>query len=242
MTERLPLEKLVLSTLETIDPSTIADEPVRQTMQILLNRIEQLEAELKTVKEENQQLRDENNRLKGEQGKPDIKAKNKKGFASNHDSEKERKTPKKHDKSSKNSSIIIDRTEILHYPQEKLPPDAQFKGYDEVVVREIKLETNNVLFRKEKYYSPTLGKTYLAELPPGYDGEFGPEIKALVISLYYGSNVTQGKLLEFLGDIGIYMSAGYLSNLLIRDKKRLLSKIGTLSLLPLDFQISKDSI
>jgi uncharacterized protein (UPF0335 family) len=66
MTERLPLEKLVLSTLETIDPSTIADESVRQTMQILLNRIEQLEAELKTVKEEKQQLRDENNRLKGE--------------------------------------------------------------------------------------------------------------------------------------------------------------------------------
>ena len=58
---------------------------------------------------------------------------------------------------------------------------------------------------------------HLAELPDGYEGEFGPGIKALVISLYYGSNMTQSKLLEFLGDIGISMSAGYLSNLLIKN-------------------------
>jgi len=56
----------------------------------------------------------------------------------------------------------------------------------------------------------------LAPLPAGYDGEFGPGIKALVISLYYGGDMTQGKLLEFLEDIGISMSAGYLSNLLIK--------------------------
>ena len=57
----------------------------------------------------------------------------------------------------------------------------------------------------------------MAELPSGYEGEFGPGIKTLVISLYYGGNMTQGKLLEFLEDIGISMSAGYLSNLLIKN-------------------------
>jgi len=77
--------------------------------------------------------------------------------------------------------------------------------------------TDNVLFRKLKYYSPIEGKTYLAELPVGYEGEFGPGIKALVISLYYGGNMTQGKLLEFLEDIGICMSAGHLSNLLSKN-------------------------
>jgi len=51
----------------------------------------------------------------------------------------------------------------------------------------------------------------------GYEGEFGPGVKALVISLYYGGNMTQGKLLEFLEDIGISMSAGHLSNLLIKN-------------------------
>jgi len=99
-----------------------------------------------------------------------------------------------------------------------LPVDAEFKGYEEVVVQDIKLTTDNVLFRKQKYYSPSEEKTYL-ELPDGYEGEFGPGIKALVISLYYGSNMTQSKFLEFWGDIGISMSAGYLSNLLIKTTR-----------------------
>ena len=57
----------------------------------------------------------------------------------------------------------------------------------------------------------------MAELPDGYEGGFGPEIKALVINLYYGGNMTQSKLLEFLGDIGIFISAGSLSNFLIKN-------------------------
>ena len=67
----------------------------------------------------------------------------------------------------------------------KLPPDAEFKGYEEVVVQDIKIETDNVLFRKEKFHSPTEHKSYLAELPAGYEGQFGPGIKAMTIVLYY---------------------------------------------------------
>ncbi len=76
-----------------------------------------------------------------------------------------------------------------------------------------------MLFRKQKYYSPQTGKTYLAPLPTGYNGEFGPGIKALVMSLYYGGNMTQGKLLDFLSDIGVSISAGHLSNLLIKNQE-----------------------
>lgn len=190
---------------------------MRRTVEILLNLVEELNSQVKELREENQRLRSENNRLKGELGQPDIKAKNKKGSDGNHSSEKERQTPKKHSKSSKNQSIKIDREEIVEYPHELLPADAQFKGYEEVIVQDITLTTDNVLFRKQKYYSPLEGKTYLAKLPCGYEGEFGPGVKALVISLYYGGNMTQGKLLEFLEDIGISMSAGYLSNLLIKN-------------------------
>ncbi|MGD1808674.1 hypothetical protein ACP6PL_25000 [Dapis sp. BLCC M126] len=101
---------------------------------------------------------------------------------------------------------------------ELLPIDAEFKGYEEVIIQDITLGSDNVLFLKQKYYSPSRGKTYLAELPPGYEGEFGPGIKSLIISLYYGGNMTQGKLLEFLEDMGISMSAGHLSNLLIKNQ------------------------
>jgi Transposase IS66 family len=217
MTQKQSPDKEVEALLQTIDPSQVADESLRQTLIVLLNVIEQQQLQIKELRQENQKLRDENNRLKGEQGKPDIKSNKQKGFNSNHSSEKERHTPKKHTKSSKNKSIKVDRTKILDYPSSELPPDAQFKGYEDVIIQDILLKTDNVLFRKEKYYSPSEGKTYLAPLPPGYDGEFGPGIKALVISLYYGGNMTQGKLLEFLENIGISMSAGYLSNLLIKN-------------------------
>ena len=219
MTQKLPAEKLVSELLQSIDPQQIVDEGVRQTVEVLLNFIEQLNSKVKKLEEENQKLRDENNRLKGEQGKPDIKANNKKGFKKNHSSEKERKISKEHSKTSKNETIKIDREEIVVYPQEELPADAYFKGYEEVVVQDIVLKPDNILFRKQKYYSPSEGKTYLAPLPKGYEGEFGPGIKALVISLYYGGNITQGKLLEFLEDIGISISAGTISNLLIKNQE-----------------------
>lgn len=217
MTQKTAPEKLGSALLQTIDPKEIADEQMRQTVELLLNLIEQLNSKVIELEAETQKLRDENNRLKGEQGKPDIKANKKKRLNNNYSSEKERKTSKNHRKSSKKAQIKIDREEVVEYPQEKLPEDAEFKGYEEVILQDIVLKTDNVRFRKQKFYSAQRGKTYLASLPEGYEGEFGPGIKALVKSLYYGGNMTQGKLLEFLADLGILMSAGYLSNLLIKN-------------------------
>ncbi|WP_293233847.1 hypothetical protein [Microcoleus sp. PH2017_05_CCC_O_A] len=128
--------------LQTIDPQGIADESMRQKVEILLNLIEQLQLKVKDLESENQRLKDENNRLKGEQGKPDIKAKSK-GFKSQHSSEKERKTPKQHKKSSKKATIKIDREQILEYPTDQLPADAEFKGYEQVIIQDISLATDN---------------------------------------------------------------------------------------------------
>ena len=146
MTQKPSSEKLVAALLQSIDPKQIADEGVRQTVELLLNLIEELNTKIKQLEEENQKLRDENNSLKGEQGKPDIKANKNKGFKKDHSSEKERKTRKEHSKTSKNESIKIDREEVVVYPQEELPADAQFKGYEEVVVQDILLKSDNILF------------------------------------------------------------------------------------------------
>ena len=162
MKQKTAPEKLVSALLQTIDPKEIADEQMRQTVELLLNLIEQLNSKVIELEVETQKLRDENNRLKGEQGKPDIKANKKKGLKKDYSSEKERKTRKNHRKSSKKAQIKIDRSEIVQYPREKLPEDAEFKGYEEVIVQDIVLKTDNVLFRKQKFYSPQTGKTYLA--------------------------------------------------------------------------------
>ena len=75
--------------LQSIKRKGIAEEPMGQKVEILLNLIEQLQSEVKELRAGNQGLRDENNRLKGEKGQPEIKAKNQKGFTSNHSSQKE---------------------------------------------------------------------------------------------------------------------------------------------------------
>lgn len=74
MTQESSTQKLVETLLQSIDPSAIADESLRRTVSILLNLIEQLQAETRELRSENQRLKSENNRLKGEQGKPSCQS------------------------------------------------------------------------------------------------------------------------------------------------------------------------
>ena len=73
------------------------------------------------------------------------------------------------------------------------------------------------MFLKEKYYSPSLNKSYLAFLPPGYEGEFGPGLKTLSLKLYYDTNITQLNMLDLFRGAKIKISAGQLSNFLIKN-------------------------
>jgi len=197
------------------DPNQIEDNNARQAIIQLLNLVEELKRENAVLREEVQRLRDENNRLKGEQGQPDVK-RNKATKNQDHSSEKERHRPKQWRKGSKVDKVKIDREEQLVVDKQVLPADAQFKGYEPVVVQDIAIKTDNVRFWKEKYYAPSTGKSYLASLPAGYEGEFGPGLRALVITLYYASEMTEPKIIEFLSHFGLSISAGQVSNLLTK--------------------------
>ncbi len=201
---------------ENIDLSAILEEKTRELVKGLLNFIEQLSSKLRESQAENQRLRDENNRLKGEQGKPDIQASVKPKAPKSHSSEKERHQTRQRHGKKKTANLVIDREEVVKVDQAVLPWDAVFKGYEELVVQDILLKTDNVRFLKEKYYSPSLRRTYLAELPRGYAGQFGPGIQALCLVFYHGGLMTEPKILEFLENVGIPMSKGTLSNLLIK--------------------------
>ena len=41
--------------------------------------------------------------------------------------------------------------QVLEVDRDLLPEDAEFKGYEDVIVQDIKIKTDNVRFRKEKY-------------------------------------------------------------------------------------------
>ncbi len=207
--------------LESIDLDQIQDlEGAKRAISSLLNLIEDMQATIRQLQAENQRLRDENNRLKGEQGKPNIKPnKHGKGSAqsSDHSSEAERRKPQGWSKGSKLDKIEANREVVLTVDPALLPTDAEFKGYEETLVQDLLIQTDNVLFRREKYYSPGERQSYLAALPMGYSGQFGPGIKALALVYYFACNMTEPKIREFFGHVGVQLSAGELSNWLVKD-------------------------
>jgi hypothetical protein len=162
--------------LDDLDLSPITDDRSRALIVRLLNLVEDLSADLRAAQAEMQQLRDEINRLKGEQGKPTIKPGRKADPAvpADHSSERERHCPTPWTKGRKRAQIPIDREQVLQVDPATLPPDAEFKGYEPVVVQDLRFQTDHVRFLKEKFYSATQRRTYLAELPAGYRGSLDP--------------------------------------------------------------------
>jgi hypothetical protein len=202
--------------LADLDLTGIQDERARALIVHLLNLIEDQAADLRAAQEELQRLRDEINRLKGEQGKPDIKP-NTKPPATDHSSERERRQPIERVKRGKRATITINREDVARVDPACLPPDAKFQGYEDVVVQDLIIRTDNVLFHKEVFYSPSEHKSYRAPLPRGYQGEFGPGVRALALVLYFGCLMSEAKIRELLVNVGIEIAEGTVSNLLIKQ-------------------------
>jgi hypothetical protein len=203
--------------LEDLDLHSIADDRARELVRQLLNLLEGVMADLRAAQAEIQRLHDEINRLKGEQGQPTIKPNTPQPLPKDHSSEQERRTPQTWSKGRKTDHIPIDREQVVHVDPAHLPPDAVRKGYEDVVVQDVIFRTDNILFHKEKLYSPSQQQTFLAPLPQGYSGQFGPGIKGLALVFYYGAQMSEPKVAELLRSVGIKISDGQVSNLLIKD-------------------------
>ena len=188
-------------------------EAVKAILCHLSNLVEALYQENLALKAENQRLKDEINRLKGEKGKPDIKPKS---SMKKNEPDKNPKPKKKWKKQSKLDKVKIDDTKTIKY-EGSLPDDAQHKGYRSVVVQDIIIKTNNIEFQLERYYSPSEGKTYEASLPDYIDGEFGASLKSWVLFWYFHSRMTENRIHQMLTDTGIKISAGEISNIIIKD-------------------------
>jgi hypothetical protein len=205
---------------EEIELNAIQEENARELVKRLLNMVEELSREVRELRVENQRLRDENNRLKGEQGKPHIKGNKPQPSAkADHSSEVERRKKRVRHKKSKKVEVQIDREEVLKVDTKQLPADAEYKGYETVVVQDLVVKTENVRFYKEKYYSASRHKTYLAQLPSGYGGQFGPGIKSMILTLYFGVGTSEPKIMEFLVNMGVQISKGEVSDLLIQKQE-----------------------
>lgn len=197
---------------------------------MLLNVIENMQ---KTITEQAQQiqlLKDEINRLKGEQGRPDIKA-NTKETNTDISSKGKENNKIKHKKLAKKPYIHIDKTEYINYDKSKLPDDAIFKFYDKVITQDIIFKRENILYKIAVYYSPSQNKTYRSNVPVG-KSYFSDSLKSFVICQNKVCDVTEKKILIMLRSLGIEISAGSLSNILLefadlaQNQKELILKAG----------------
>jgi len=197
-----------------LKPGDIPDEDLAKSFTLLLQIIEGLHRENEKLKDEIKYLKQ---RLKDEDSNNDNT--DKKQSRKDHSSENDRKkraSPKKKRK-SKTDRIKINRTERCEVDKSILPEDAIFKGYKDEIVQEIVIKTDNVLYKKEYYYSESENKTYIAELPDGVQGGYGPGIKSLVPIMKHVCNMSEPKISEFFDNFGIQISQPTISRTLTKS-------------------------
>jgi hypothetical protein len=213
-------ERPVPEAIARLDLASIADVGARQAIRALLDLVEELAAENRALRTEVAQVKDELARLKGGSGRPKIPPGQSAGGRTNYSSEQERRTaPKPWQKRGKQDRLRIDRTERVAVDPATLPADAQFKGYERVVVQNLVLRTDTVAFELEIWYSASERRSYRAQRPVGYDqGTFAADLRALVLGLAYGGGMSERKILELVQSTGIVISAGTVSNLLTESR------------------------
>ena len=213
--------KARLAPLRDLDPDALSEAQLRELFPRLLAFCEESTTAIVQLQAEVQRLKDEIARLKGEHGGPTRPPRGSGVIhpveePADHSSEQERRAREPRpprQKGRKLCRIAIDRTETLDAFPEGLPADVRFKGYEPVVIQDVVLRTDNVRFLRAKFWSPSQRKTFLAPLPPGYEGEFGPGIQALALSLVYAGQMSLPLLHSFLTDAGTLISRGQVANL-----------------------------
>ena len=203
------MDKKLLEQIEDLDFT----KP--ETKIIVLGLFETMIETTVELKNKVQLLEDEINRLKGEKGKPNIKPKNQKII-----NRMEKPEKKKHKKSSKKHKIKIDSEVIVKIDKTTLPEDVVFKGYATNVIQGIIIKSDNVLYKREQFYSAKEKKTYTAPLEEGLQGTcFSPELKAQIIKMYFEQRITENLICSLLNDVGIIISEGQVSNIIIKEKQ-----------------------
>ena len=102
-----------MDVLADLDLEQITDPATRRVIQVLLNLIEDLQAENGRLRVENQRLRDELARLTGGSGRPTIRPQAGKQAPTDHSSERERHTPTRRRPRGKLAELTIHQVEML---------------------------------------------------------------------------------------------------------------------------------
>ena len=192
-----------------------------QAVRKLLNVVETLCSYSQALADEVERLRQELEKKK----KPKTTSQENQGDDkktkddSDHSSEKQRRQrdKKKRPASDRRSFKDLKIHQGIECPVDPLtlPPDAVRVEDESVIVQGIEIKPRNTRFQRHVYYSADQKKFFRGPLPSGYDvGDFGADLRALILSLKYCGNMSEPKIREFLENFDVQISAGSLSNIL----------------------------
>ncbi len=180
------------------------------------------------MKEEIQQLKDEIAILKGQKPRPKIPpSKLERDQSKYKEDDKSKPSRGKHPRHSKTKNLAIHSK--CRIKPESIPLGAIFKGCQKFSVQDIIFRSHNTIYQLERSQLPD--GTYLTgKLPQNIHGHYGPQLISYILHQYYGCRVTEPLLFTQLKEIGVLISEGQLSNILIqgngkfhKEKNELLS-------------------
>jgi len=192
-----------------------------QAVEKLLNVVETLSSYSQGLADEVERLRQELEKKKRPKTtNPKNGGDKKPKDDSNHSSENRRPRDKKNrpprDRRSFKDLTIHDEIECPVDPA-TLPPDAVRIEDEPKVVQDVVIKPRNIRFLRHVYYSASLKKYFRGPLPIGYDlGDFGADVRALILSLKYCGNMSEPKIREFLENFDVQISSGSVSNILTK--------------------------
>jgi len=195
-------------------------ERVEAAIQKLLNVVEALSADKKSLADEVERLRKQLEQKKKAKTTSNSDKDDNQDANSDHSSEKRRRKLRKKerqkvkDRRSFKDLTIHDTVECLVDPA-TLPPDAVRLDDEIVVVQDIEIKPKNTKFQRQVFYSATQQQYYRGPLPAGYDhGDFSANLRALIVTLKYCGNMSEPKIGEFLENFDVQVSSGSISNIL----------------------------
>ena len=168
---------------------------------VLRAELEAQQATMAALRTENQALRDEVARLKGLPPRPPLRPSGMEratepGAGGRGRRRSRRRRGPKRDRDAVTAERVLKAT---------VPAGSRFKGYEDYLVRELRLAAEVIRYRRERWVTPS-GETVVAPLPVGTVGGFGPELRRFVLALHAQGQVTTERLTALLEGIGVAIS------------------------------------
>ena len=212
-----------LAMKKTLQLPDIPEDEQTPVVKGLLVLLEQFAERIQEQDEEIAQLKDEIQVLKGEKKRPQFKPSNLDKENGDTDKENDSNAGTGHGQSgkragsgkrSKNSQLTVHDEQIVA-PGDTVPEGSRFKGYQDFVVQDLKIEAYTTRYRLERWVTPD-GRTLKGELPEVLKSRhFGPQLISYILYQHHHCQTTQPLLLEQLREWGIDISSGQINHLLM---------------------------